>query len=118
MKDRVGWKKLEGQEIFNIDFSDLDGDVLLDHLLFCCVETEKINDKALFLINYENSGMSFSLLNYTLDAAKNIQPYVEKSAILGMDGFKKKLFKVYARFTGSKARLFDNHEEAKLYLLD
>ena len=116
MKSRVGWKYVDGEEVFNIDFSNLEGDILLEHLLFCCVETEKIDRKAKFLINYQASKMGFSLLNYTLDAAKNIQPYVDKSAIIGMDGFKKKLFKVYAKFTGSKARLFDELEDAKDYL--
>ena len=114
---RIGWTKIEDVAVFLIDFSELKGDILREHILHCCLEADKIESKTLFYIDFSNSKMTFELTNYLVEVSKRIQPNVQKSVILGVKGYKRFLFFIYSKLTKSKAKLFEDKNLAFKYLV-
>lgn len=117
MKRRIGWVEMEGKRVFRLDFKGLEGEVLSEHVLYSCIEAEKVNEKSLFLIDLRDTKLTFELMNHMADVSKKIQPHVERSTILLSNNYVKTLFILYARITKSKAKTFSEMKDAKKYIL-
>jgi Holliday junction resolvasome RuvABC endonuclease subunit len=57
------------------------------------------------------------VLNLSKNTAMRAQPYLRKSAILGMTGARKSILDIVARFAGAKIMAFDTVEQAKDWLV-
>lgn len=115
MKRRVGFLDSE-KIIFQIDFSELKDEKLLEYALFTNVEVKKLTKNTSFFIDVTGTKVTFEVFQYILDASKQIQPLVVKSAVVGIKGFNKFLFRQYCNLTGSGIKSFDKREQAINYL--
>ena len=78
------------------------------------VATSKAQIRLLTDVSFTNVGNDF--LNRAKTKAKPLQHKVDKSAILGVTGFKKLILNAYTKYTGSKMRAFSSRKEALDYL--
>ena len=95
----------------------MEGETLMNHVLYCVIETEKVHEKGLFLVDLTDAELNLEHIKYLAEVSKIIQPFVQKSAILGIKNYIVTLFKIYIKLTGSKAKIFNEKEEAQGYLL-
>ena len=115
--DRIGLKNLRGKEIFLINYRNLKDKALHEAVLYTHVEIELVRKDTIFLVDVRGAQVSYESFKLIVDASKKVQPYVLKSAVLGITGIKRSLFNVYKNLTKSKVALFDHMEEAEDYLL-
>ncbi len=87
-------------------------------------ETERsilqfINDGDSFLLLSDLRGVKItvSFLKRIIKVGKGVIPYVDRTAVLGISGYKVFLFKIYRLVTGSKMTPFETEKEALDYLV-
>lgn len=115
LERRVGYLRQE-KSIFKIDFSNLRDEKLIEHAIYTNVAVKKIQNDISFFIDLSNAKITFEAFQYILDASKQVQPYIQKSAVVGIRGFTNFLFKRYCSITGSKIKSFSETQEAMSYL--
>lgn len=113
---RVGFRKIRGQRIYCIDYSQLEGKELIDYVMFTCVDVLDVEPQTSFLIDLTGTKLTLESLNYIIDASKRIQPKVHKSAVIGADGFLKVFLSTYLLLTGSDLKNLPSKEKAEEYL--
>ena len=116
MKNRIGYINNNNEEIFKIDLSNLSGKKLLDHVLFAVVLLEKINQPTTFYIDIRSCKLNMESLSYLRIIGKKIQPYVNKSGVIGVSSHIKPFFNLYLKYTKSNIKPFENEVEIKEYL--
>lgn len=113
---RVGFKLINGQSIYCIDYSQLKDQELIDHVIYTCVDVLEVKPNTCFLIDVTGTKLTLESLNYIIDASKRIQSKVNKSAVIGVEGLMKSFLNTYLLLTGSKIMHLSSREEAEAYL--
>jgi len=74
--------------------------------------------EVLLLANFSSSYMSEAAMNYIKsEESKRINLLVKKTAVIGIQGVKKILLKVYNAFMQKEVKVFEDFESAKEYLV-
>jgi len=117
MNKRIGISNTGNKPIYHLNFSSLEGEELMNNVLFACHDLKKITTKTIFMVDFTDTKLTRECFNYLVDCAKLIRPNVEKSAVCGINGALKYMFNIYVALTGSDVVPFNNRDEAIKYLL-
>lgn len=108
----------EGKTIVFMDYSNLPVEQasLLADVSPKIIQKEPLNS-VLFLIDVTEARYNPEIIEKLKRATKGNNPYVKKTAVVGVVGMKKILFNAIVLFSKRDIKLFDTVEEAKNYLV-
>ena len=117
VKTKVFWTESDGLEYLTLDFSNLTDFQVLEAILYVS-ELMKNEEKSSIRIITIVTGMDvgFSTQMTLKKMAKDLQPFIHKSGMVGVEGLLIPFYKIYNKFTGSKAKLFKTQSEAIKYI--
>ena len=84
MSNRIGFIEKGASNFFQIDISNLSGQELLDAVLRAMKLVGEISEKTNFLIDVTDCKPSMEGLGYLKITGKQLQPIVNKSAVIGI----------------------------------
>ena len=118
IEKRVKWIEYEGKEILCDDYTNLQGEelvetieVLTNHLI------DSGKKEILLLIDLNNSYTNKEVVNAFTEAGKRVRPVVKRTAVLGITGVKKVLLNVVNKLSSIDANPFSTEEDAKKWLV-
>ncbi len=118
---RSKWIEHKGKKIFYQDFSALFFNVqaVKDELAAVqeIVLKEPMNS-VLVLSNFKDTEISATLMSALNDASARTKDHVQKTAVVGVTGFKRTLGDMLSRLTGQPLKYFAYEEEAKDWLAE
>lgn len=117
MEERVGYMEINGKEVFVIDFSCLGEEQFLQQVFFSIEKLADVNRSSYFLILVNDCELGKEVVSNLKIVGKTIQPFVIKSALVGLSSKSRPFFNIYVKFTRSKLKVFEHKEEAINYLL-
>ncbi|MCR9251409.1 MAG: hypothetical protein NXI20_13355 [bacterium] len=115
----VKWDTLNGEKILYVDLSNMSDTKIMVFNLDEGVRRlkEDPSPTALVLINLTNTSLGLEFMRQAKDKVKELLKAKEcKTAMTGLTGLQKVIFDAYRKFTGSKAKLFQNEFECETYL--
>ena len=117
--NRMKWIEYNEQDIFYIDFSNLQGEEFLKLLkeqdsYLKTLEKQDI----LFLLNIKNMFFDNEIKEKIKESAKLISLISKKFALVGLTGLKKILLGIINRITSLGAKGFSNEQDAKIWLVN
>ena len=116
MTERVGYiSNREGGYVM-IDLSNLSDQQLLEVVHLAISKVEQIDECTRVFVDITHCVFNMKMLSYLKIAGKQVQPYIDKSAVIGVSSKNRIFFNLYLKFTGSKMRTFDTKMEALGYL--
>ena len=116
----TGLIKHKGIDVIHADYRNKtkeEMDVMLNEAFLSIKDYIDKGDSFLFLSDLRGVPTTVSFLKRVIKGSKSVIPYVDKTAVLGITGFKVVLFKIYRLLTGSKMRSFKTEKEALDYLV-
>jgi hypothetical protein len=117
----VRWIEYNGKKILFSNYEGCKTSEEMINILYKEVEIlEKQENKILVIANYNNSFGSTEYMGILKELGKTIlSKKIEKTATMGIDGFKEALFKSYIFFSGQKnVKLFYDKESALNWLTE
>ena len=119
MADKIKWIEFKEKKILYLDYRGLNNEDEMINLLEEFSDYIKtINTKVLLLTNYTDTYSTQKYLDKLKENGKKNALFFEKSAVIGIEGIKKVLFKTYTFFTGeTNIKLFNNEDDAKEWLV-
>ncbi len=121
MAERVRFIDHKGKQIVYLDFSDMQGDEIVQTVrkFEQLVLENKNNNNLVSLTNFTNARTFGDGLEEIKRVAKEVRPYLDKRAVVGITGVKAILYKMVNLFaSGAPTKIFDTLEEAKDYLVE
>ncbi len=112
------WETYKGKKIFFAKYGHLTPEVYRAEI--DAVEKEMLaqpRNSVLLLVDTVGLLISPEALNLAKNVALHSQPYVIKTAILGMSGARKTLLDIVAKFSGMKVEAFDTADQARDWLV-
>jgi hypothetical protein len=111
------WQTYKGKRVFLADYSHL----TIEQVRTEVVEVEKelvkqLRNSVLLLVKVERTIISPEALNLFKNVALHTQPYVRKSAILGMTGVRRTFIDIVAKFSGMTVMAFETEAQANDWL--
>lgn len=116
MNKRIGYISDDKKGVFKIDISNLSGKRLLNHVLFITMAIEKISEPTDFYVDMRGCKLNVESLAYLKIVGKKAQPYINKSAIIGIDNNIKPFFDIYLKYTNSNIKSCQNDIQVKAHL--
>jgi hypothetical protein len=115
----VDWIHYGGKKILYVDYNGVKNENELLKILYEEIEIlKRETQRQLILVNIGNS---YSTEKYKQEVQRLTKEVVrhktEKSAIVGMVGLKKIIFGTMIKLSDGHVRLFDNEEDAKIWLV-
>lgn len=108
----------KNKKIIYADHRGLTGEKLLSNLRDAKKLIMDHGKGALTLANFEDSSLSDDVVKFLKsDEMKEITDYIAKETIVGIQGIKKMIYKIYLKLTGSTCKIFNTEDEAKEYLI-
>jgi len=117
----VKWIEYNGKKILFSNYEGCKTSEEMINVLYKEIEIlETQENKILVMANYNNSFGSTEYMNILKELGKTVlSNKIEKTATLGIDGFKEALFKSYIFFSGQKnVKLFYDKESALNWLTE
>ena len=121
MAERVGFIDHKGKQIIYLDFSDMQGDAMVQIVrnFEQIVMENKAKGNLVSLTNFTNARTFGEGLEEIKRVAKAVRPYLNKRAVVGITGVKAILYKMVNLFaSGTPTKIFDTLEDAKDYLVE
>jgi len=114
------WIEHKGKNIFFIDISGFQMDTKgfkaeLDEA--AAITTQQPENSVLVLTDIRSTVVSKEAVGIAKDSSAQTTKYVRKTAVLGVEGFRKVLLDAVSRFSGQKIVTFDDVEKAKDWLV-
>jgi hypothetical protein len=116
MTNHIGIQKINEIDVFIIDYTNLSNSQLVDAVFETINRLKGIDQPQNFLIDISNTNMGQEVMGNLRQAGKKIQPFVKKSAIVGLESKLRPIFNVYLRATRSKMHICKDRKEALAYL--
>lgn len=115
----IRWIEYKSKKILHLDYRGAKNEHEMIELL------EKGNEyiknsgrKILVLVDYAHTYATQTYMDKLKENGKQNAPFIEKTAVLGVEGIKKILMNTYVLFTGEKnIKLFENEDKAKEWLV-
>ena len=118
---RSNWIEHQGRKILYQDFSKLfynSAAVKQELAEVQKVVTAQPPDSVLVLSDFRDTNVGSDLLSAMNAASAATKAYVQKTAVLGVTGMKRKLADLLTGLTGQPLKYFDDIESAKRWLVD
>jgi hypothetical protein len=112
------WEDYKGKRIFFARYDNLDADEVAPEI--AAVEKEMFKqplDSVLLLVETTGVAITPSALNQFKNVALHSQPYLHKTAILGMKGPRRAFMDIVTKFARLSAMAFDTAEQAREWLV-
>jgi len=111
----------KGKELLLIDYSNMDAQTCIDQINYNNASLKAEGDAGkrdtLQLVDVTGTFGTPEVIDALKAAAKLMQPYTKKTAVIGVVGIKKVLINAVNMFSGLGARTFDTPEEGKEWLI-
>jgi hypothetical protein len=120
MEQRIRFIEHAGRAILLMDFSEVwrvDAAASLIEEARRVVGAETKEQKLLVLVHVTDSAFDDRVLRKLKELAVHDEPWVLASAVVGMRGMQKVVYRLVASFSGRKLAAFDGLEEAKNWLV-
>ena len=116
MSSRIGESCVYGINVFVLDFSSSSKEEMVSLVFDAIDKLSQVDEQLKFLIDVTNCDFDKSAVNNLKGIGKQIQKYVDKSAIVGLSYHQFVLFEMYQRFTKSNMKCFNSVDKAMKYL--
>jgi hypothetical protein len=121
MKDRFKLIDYKGKEIYSVDYTNLSTEEEFLEAIRVADEFRdelaKMGKKDLpMLVDMSNSYMVGKVMSELKRSAKEVRPYISKTATVGITGTKKVIVRLVNSFSKLEAKVFDDLEKAKEWL--
>ncbi|WP_462248632.1 hypothetical protein [Ekhidna sp.] len=107
----------QGKEILYIDYRNLGDDEMIDTINQMREKVLALNKPHLRLVNVSGTNASARFRTQMRQIGKEIGHIPSKVAIVGVPTSKRVVINAYNVMIGGKMKLFDNEEDAKVYLV-
>jgi hypothetical protein len=106
-----------GKKIFILDFTDCQPAEMLPIIEECGRQVQKQPSKSVYTITIARGGrFDFNCVEKLKQLTKDNEPYVIKSAVVGMSGLQQLLLMIVSSFSNRKFELFDELQQAKKFI--
>ncbi len=118
IEKRTKWIDYKGKEILLDDYTNLQGEELVETIEVLTNHLMNSGKKEiLLLIDLNNSYTNKEVVNAFTEAGKRVRPVVKRTAVLGITGVKKILLNVVNKLSSIDANPFSTEEDAKDWLI-
>ena len=118
IEKRQIWTKYKENDILYTDYKNLQGEEFVKIIKVLTEDLLGMGKKdILLLLDLQGSYANKEIVNEFIAAGKLSNPFVKKTAVLGITGVKKVLLNVVNKFTDVGANPFSTEEEAKDWLV-
>ncbi|MFH1460258.1 MAG: hypothetical protein ABIG64_07830 [Candidatus Omnitrophota bacterium] len=117
---KSGWIEHKNKKIFFAQFCefDRDEDAVIAEINFSKKSVYNFPEKsALLLVDVHGTAGTIRVVECLKDTALSVKKIFKKTAVIGVDGFKKVLLRGIVRFSGMEINSFEDIEAAKEWLI-
>lgn len=118
LENRAQKMNYKGKDLIFMDYSNLNIDQVLDlsKISAQVIRKEPLNS-VLLLVDVTDARFNSKIIDELKSLSKDNKPFVKKTAIVGVNNFKKILFNAIVSFAKRDLKLFNNLEESKDWLI-
>jgi hypothetical protein len=114
MTERARFIEHKGKKIFVLDFSNCQPSEMLALVDECARQVRSQPKKSIYTVTIATGAkFDFDVVNKLKQLTSENEPYVIKSAVVGMTGMQQVVLMIVSNFSNRKFELFDSVEKAK-----
>jgi len=115
--ERAHFIEHAGKKIFILDFSDCQPAEMLPIIEECARQVQTQPKKSVYTITIaKGAKFDFNCVEKLKLLTKDNEPYVIKSAVVGMSGLQQLLLMIVSSFSNRKFELFEDLQQAKKFI--